>query len=409
MGKDERGRQIRLAVVFDQEVLAGGGYQQALNAALILKKLPDDLVSLSFISTAPGGVKTLAANGIDAKFVRLGLFHRVFNLLARQIRRLGGGGCVSTFERRLLRERIDLVYFLSPSPLARDLHRLNYLWSVWDFCHREDLEFPEVRCGQFQSREAIYHDALLRAAAVFVESPYGKECAARWYGVDSRRIHILPFEPAIAVRNHAGSGANSADVNQRYGLSVPYVFYPAQFWPHKNHVYILEGLAELEKRHGIVVGAIFSGGNKGNLDHVIQCATRLGVAERIRIAGFVNGEDLAALYQGAIALVMPTYFGPTNLPPLEAFSLGVPVIYPDKDGLRDQVGDAALLIDLDDPASLAEHLASLVGKDGLRQELVVKGRARLHATNQVDRADVIGKVLRNFWRRRSAWGADFRH
>ena len=49
------------------------------------------------------------------------------------------------------------------------------------------------------------------------------------------------------------------------------------------------------------------------------------------------------LYTEALALVMPTYFGPTNLPPLEAFQTGTPVLYSDLPGMREQVGDAAIM------------------------------------------------------------------
>ena len=57
---------------------------------------------------------------------------------------------------------------------------------------------------------------------------------------------------------------------------------------------------------------------------------------------------------------MPTYFGPTNIPPLEAFKINVPVLYSDLPGLRDQVGKAAMLIDLKKPESLASNLKKLL-------------------------------------------------
>ena len=60
-----------------------------------------------------------------------------------------------------------------------------------------------------------------------------------------------------------------------------------------------------------------------------------------------------------LTLVMPTFFGPTNSPPLEAFSLGVPILYSDLIGLKDIVA-AALFLDLDDPGSLAQNLKNLI-------------------------------------------------
>jgi len=59
--------------------------------------------------------------------------------------------------------------------------------------------------------------------------------------------------------------------------------------------------------------------------------------------GFVPIEDMRGLYEGSLAIVMPTYFGPTNIPPLEAWTLEKPLIY--STHLAEQAGDAALLID----------------------------------------------------------------
>ena len=70
--------------------------------------------------------------------------------------------------------------------------------------------------------------------------------------------------------------------------------------------------------------------------------------------GFISNIELISIYKMSLALVMPTFYGPTNIPPFEAFKLGTPVIYPDLDGLRDQVEDAGLLVDLYDPETLAK-------------------------------------------------------
>ncbi|MGN5486390.1 glycosyltransferase, partial [Campylobacter coli] len=84
--------------------------------------------------------------------------------------------------------------------------------------------------------------------------------------------------------------------------------------------------------------------------------------------------ELGALYRGAAALVMPSYFGPTNLPPLEAWAVGTPVIYPE--AFKAQAGDAAILFDYDDPRSLAEAIIRL-RDEGTRERLRAAGERRL--------------------------------
>ena len=71
---------------------------------------------------------------------------------------------------------------------------------------------------------------------------------------------------------------------------------------------------------------------------------------------------------------MPTYGGPTNLPPLEAFSFECPVCYSDLPGLRDQVKDAAFLLDLDNPESLVINLLDIMRNKDLVNEKIKKGK-----------------------------------
>ena len=82
----------------------------------------------------------------------------------------------------------------------------------------------------------------------------------------------------------------------------------------------------------------------------------MNLEDRVRFAGFVSDKELVSLYLQSVALVMPTYFGPTNIPPLEAFKLKVPVIYSDLLGSKEQAGKAALYLVLNDPQSLVLNL-----------------------------------------------------
>jgi glycosyltransferase involved in cell wall biosynthesis len=149
------------------------------------------------------------------------------------------------------------------------------------------------------------------------------------------------------------------EVTDAYGLVAPYVFYPAQFWAHKNHRYIVAALNEMRKRYGWCPQAVFCGGDRGTLQATLEYAQTLGVRDKIIYCGFVPSADIPYLYTGALALVMPTYFGPTNIPPVEAASLGVPVCYSDLPSFREQMADRASYVDLTRPGSLADTLETL--------------------------------------------------
>jgi glycosyltransferase involved in cell wall biosynthesis len=198
---------------------------------------------------------------------------------------------------------------------------------------------------------------------------------------------------------------NFIDIKKKYNISTDYVFYPAQFWSHKNHVYILRAIKYLEKNYGVQLSAIFSGSDKGNKSHVLKVANNLGLANRVIFTGFVSNEEMPYLYRQALALTMPSYFGPTNLPPMEAFQLGVPVIYGDINGAKEQLGDAAILVDLKDEITFANALISLQNKS-LRKKMIDKGHKQLEYINSKrDIADSTFKsILCEYKIRRQSWG-----
>jgi glycosyltransferase involved in cell wall biosynthesis len=117
---------------------------------------------------------------------------------------------------------------------------------------------------------------------------------------------------------------------------------------------------------------------------MMSVAHEWGVAEQIRYLGYVPDEDMSAMYAGAAALVMPTFFGPTNIPVLEAWAFGCPVLTSDIRGIREQVGDAAVLADPRSVEAIAEGIERLWTDDGLRRRLVERGRQRLSAYTPED-------------------------
>lgn len=404
-------RPIRLAVIFDQQIRAGGGYQQALNAALLTRELSKDICEPLFFTTFEANINTLAGYGIQAELIQFPFLSKLRSNLRRMIvgsrvlKLLKWLEKYSPFESRMVQKKVDLVYFLSPSVWARDLDEINYIVTVWDLCHRDDPEFPEVRWNRyFETRERDYCVLLTRAMGIFVDSELGKINVIHRYGIDKKRVHVMPSQAAAATREAPSSDFRSSiDVRAKFNLDVPYVFYPAQFWAHKNHVYLLEGLSALRQRHGLRVGAIFSGGDRGNLSYIKKYVSKLNLEDLVRFIGFVDNNEIPELYRQSVALVMPSYFGPTNLPPLEAFELGVPVLYSDKEGLRDQVGGAALLMDLNDPNSMADHLKNLMDDSQFRMRLIEAGTERLKYFDSIDRVGILKRVLEGFSWRRLAW------
>ena len=79
------------------------------------------------------------------------------------------------FESFLIRKDIELVYFISPSRFSLDLNKLNFIFTIWDLCHRDHIEFPEIKLnGEFEDRELRIKYASERAISIIVDSKYSK-------------------------------------------------------------------------------------------------------------------------------------------------------------------------------------------------------------------------------------------
>lgn len=272
----------------------------------------------------------------------------------------------------VLAARFDLDVFWHLIPL-HEVTDTPYVTVVWDLQHRLQPLFPEVSArGVWAAREADASIRLRRAAAVVTGTEEGRREISRFYGVAEDRIHVIPHPtPGFAL----DAPASPPDTLSRFGLDPGYVLYPAQFWPHKNHINLLLALALL-KQQGLELPLVMVGSNQGNVAHVSRAVEELGLSRQVRLLGFVPTDDLVALYRGALCLAYVSLFGPENLPPLEAFALGCPVIASDVAGAREQLADAALLVDATRPQSIAEALLRVHAEPDLRERLVAAGTVR---------------------------------
>jgi glycosyltransferase involved in cell wall biosynthesis len=373
-------RPLRFGVVLEQPVEVGGGFQQPLNDVLWFndwaKKSGNEAVILTPHRSTQ---QTLKDFGIEAELLKAGIRDHLvlslkycgpFDLLQVALRMM------SPYEKALVRRKIDVVYFTNPSKWHLLLYKLPFISTIFDLCHRDAPEFDEVReFGDFERREMLFRSLATKAVLVIANAPELIDALGRRYGMEADRAICIPFSPSISVAKSANADDTKADaaVLKKYGLEPGYLFYPAQFWPHKNHATLLAALALLREQ-GNNRRLVLCGSDRGARKNIDELISRHDLSQQISILGFVDSSELAALYRGSAALVMPSYFGPTNLPPLEAWAVGTPVIYPE--AFKAQAGDAAILFDYDSPRSLADAIIAAEPAD-VRERLRRAGEARL--------------------------------
>jgi glycosyltransferase involved in cell wall biosynthesis len=128
-----------------------------------------------------------------------------------------------------------------------------------------------------------------------------------------------------------------------------FLLYPANRWPHKNHVTLFEAFAVLRKRNpGLRL--VLTG-----IDHEGKPAP-----DGVEVRGRVPLQELVDLYQTAAVLVFPSLFEGFGLPVLEAMACGCPVAASGTTSLPELCGDAAASFDPRSPAEMVVAVESLL-------------------------------------------------
>ncbi len=347
-------------------------------------------------------VEKIRSFGIEAvHFPTPTLFERFIMMLKREFpiarKRLRRA---TRLERIAIEAGVEFMWLISEGPVMMDLP---YLTVVWDLQHRNMPWFPEVSSkGIWDMREDSLAWFLRRAARIIVGGQAGQQEIVDFYQVPPDRFKVLPHPtPKYALE---APELDWDGLLSKYGLPDEFLFYPAQYWPHKNHANLLKALQILRDQRMLTLHIVFTGSNRGNQEYINSLVAQLGLSDQVHMLGFVPSETLMALYKRAVALVYASFVGPENLPPLEAFALGCPVIAALVAGSEEQLGDAALLVDPADPSQIADAINQLYQDRALRNTLIERGLRRAQDWTGDEYARGVFEIFDEFEPIRFAWG-----
>ena len=159
---------------------------------------------------------------------------------------------------------------------------------------------------------------------------------------------------------------------------VPYLLSLGTLEPRKNIEHVIRCFAKVLREQNIRDLQLVLVGVKGwDYDGIFKALNTLDVPrDRITLTGYVNDEDLAPLYSGALSFVYLSLYEGFGLPPLEAMQCGVPVITSNRSSLPEVVGDAGLSIDALDEDAAAQKILDIYKDSTLRAELSARSIKR---------------------------------
>jgi glycosyltransferase involved in cell wall biosynthesis len=370
------GVTTRLGVILLAGPENGGTYQYTLSTLQALRHTRDFDI-------------TLYGDPSDAEFARTGYPIKPFAESRRQQL------AALTADRLGVRLRDP---FAGEDILLAPIYSLSLLHTTRPFAYAlHDLQekyYPQnFSRWQRAWRHQIHAQLLPRARRVICESSYVKNDIARFFGVDAARIAVIAAPPQTQFQSELTEAELNA-AREKLGLPAKFLFYPAQFWVHKNHLRLLEAFAGVVREVGDL-HLVLTGKKRDEYQNVMDAIDRFGLKDKVVHLGYVEQRDLQAAYQLAIALVMPSLFESVSIPVYEAFQVGTPVIASNVVAIPEQVGDAGLLFDPTSVTSIRDAILRLVRDNETARRLGQNGKAKMAAMTPERYGAALQDLLKN--------------
>lgn len=267
---------------------------------------------------------------------------------------------------------VDLMHFTFQDAFLTDIPSIYHPHDL-QHIHLPEFFTPRVRA----TRNHLYRRFCERASMVAVASSWGKADLVMQYGLPEERIRVVPLAPSTGAYPQP-SPEDVAATQIRYALPPAFLLYPAQTWPHKNHIGLLQALAILRDQYQLTVPFVSCGRQYQDFYPEIQRRVHaLHLNAQVQFLGFVGALELQALYRLCKCVVIPTLFEAASFPLWEAFLAGVPTACSNVTSLPEQAADAALVFDPDQPEEIAQAIHRLWTDKMLCRALVERGYHRV--------------------------------
>lgn len=292
---------------------------------------------------------------------------------AIESRAVGPGGVRGlVWQERLLpaairADRLDVLFcpaYTCPLsirlPRATTVHDLSFFDLPWDFTPLDGIRRRLTVGASIRASRRILAVSDFTRRRIRDRFP---EAAERVLHVDHGADDDLP------------AGPSREEARARLRIQGPLVLAVGSILNRRHLPDLLQAVARLRRLWpDLVLEVVGDNRTHPRLDLRARLAG-LGLTRRVRLSGFLPEADLALRYAAADVVVCLSEYEGFGLPGLEAASRGVPLVAARRPALDEIFGEAALLVEPDDPVDVARSLQLLLSSPRLRQQLVARGRA----------------------------------
>lgn len=360
---------------------AGGGEQYVTSLIRALGVLGDKHLDCLIVGPSKDSHWLSSVVGVDQKLVvkpsadtnrhlkqALGPIRPVVGRQLRRIRKLvlSDTGLVPVSSGFYENLGVGVIHFTSQSYVRT---KLRSAYSPHDLQHRH---FPQFFSrDQHRVREAMTSIGCREADVVIADSHWVREDIIEQFRLDGHKVIAIHwgsptefYEPLVE--------SFAQETISRLAIPTPYIFFPAQTWPHKNHIRLISALRYL-RDEGIEIDLVCSGRKNDFFPQIMRHVHKEGLEDRVHFVGWVSVPELRALYARSRAVVFPSLFEGGGFPILEGMAEGVPVICSNVTCLPEYGGNAVEYFDPNSTEAMARAISSVITDDTKRALMIKRG------------------------------------
>lgn len=324
----------------------GGQWFYALYQLEFLKKEIHNNFDIKVLVTNKKVQECLIKNNIHSKLLTISFLEKIYLKIVNHITFLNDYlNFKTSFEKQLISMNCALLYVPHLFFLSKLVQKIPTIVTILDLCH---LDFPKLKeflnNNDINQRETFLNRYAKKNFLIIAESEDTKKKLVERYKVTNENILVKYFDISKNIT-----------INKQTEMSIlknkKFVFYPSNFWSHKNHKLIIDAYEYSQNKDLIYV---FSGNDRGHLDEIKSLINNKKLKNNFFIFEDLDYEKMNYLYLNCSALIYPSLFGPANIPLFEAWYLKKLILYPIQ--FNNFSNNGAILFDNTDPKSLARSI-----------------------------------------------------
>lgn len=256
----------------------------------------------------------------------------------------------------IYKQRADWYLFMAfPAPIL--LFKKNMVSTIHDICC---WDCPETMATLSKWYFRIsFRVAVLKCKFITTVSDFSKARIIAKLKCSRSKIFVIRSAVDRKFMQVEPLSDDVDTIKKKYKLPENYFLSLSTLEPRKNLRLLIEAYQKLVVESDCDIPLVLAGRKGWKIDQLLEGINEQ-VKSQIHFTGFVDDEDLPAIYRGANFFVFPSKYEGFGLPPLEAMACGVPVLSSDAASMPEVLGDAAMYFKSEDVNSLSEKLQEMM-------------------------------------------------